>query len=330
VLSARPLVAIGLRSYSLYLWHWPVRVFVAPRPGLHGVALFALRLPVSVVLAEISFRVVERPFRTGTVARRTGSRGAIAYFVVLALVAGGLVATVAAPAALPTSGACPNAHAQRVDLFGDSTALVFGLAGCNHARELDVSVGGAAQLGCGVVFEENLSLGRVVRTPRTECKGLLARWQTAMQNDPHAALVLMTGAWDVLDQRTKNGVVRFGTPAWHYLVSSSLERALRTLTASGRTVYLFEVPCYGEGDPAFPLPERADTRRIDELNAIYDSAARTVGHVTIVHWRELVCPGGKRAEEIDGARLWEADNVHLTDAGALAVWRWFLPQVRAR
>ncbi|MDQ1382829.1 MAG: hypothetical protein QOG65_208, partial [Actinomycetota bacterium] len=68
------LVAIGLRSYSLYLWHWPVRVFVTPRPGLHGIGLFSLRLMISIVLAEISFRLVERPLRFGLARRGSADR----------------------------------------------------------------------------------------------------------------------------------------------------------------------------------------------------------------------------------------------------------------
>ena len=50
-----------------------------------------------------------------------------------------------------TAGGNPDPNALRVDTFGDSTALVFGLSGAAHARELGISVGGDAQLGCGVV-----------------------------------------------------------------------------------------------------------------------------------------------------------------------------------
>ena len=330
------LVTVGLRSYSLYLWHWPVRVFIVETPGLHGVALFAVRLAVSVALAEVSFRFIERPFRIGTVARRSGSRGAIAYFVALTLVAGVLVATVDAPKALPPTnladagsiGGNADPNALRVDTFGDSTALVFGLAGAAHARALGISVGGDAQLGCGVVQTDHVSQGRIIGSPAV-CATWRARWQQSLRQDPDARLVLMTGAWEVLDQSTAAGIVRFGTRAWTDLISSSLRTALGVLGADGRTVYLFEVPCFGAGDVANPYPERSDPRRIAAVNQIFADVARSMPRVQIVHWRTLVCPGGKRAESIDGVRLWQADDEHLSDEGAVVVWKWWLPQLRA-
>jgi peptidoglycan/LPS O-acetylase OafA/YrhL len=338
-LQSRWLVAVGLRSYSLYLWHWPVRVFVSPRPGLSGAALFVVRLVVSVALAEVSYRMVERPFRVGAVARRSGSRGAVWFFATTAVVAAVLVATVAAPVALPPSDLAQAAAqavehtpapagALRVDLFGDSTALVFGLSGATHSQELDLTVGGDARLGCGVVQDDHLSDGRVIPRP-AECDGWQARWERALRHDPHAVLAVMTGAWDILDQRTSRGVVRFGTSAWTDLVRSSLYAALRILSASGRTVHLFEVPCYGAGDENDPLPERSDPRRIAALNAMFGQAARRIPHVEIVHWRTLVCAAGHRVETINGVRMWQPDGVHLTSAGGVVVWKWWLPQLRA-
>ena len=64
-LSMRVLVWIGLVSYSLYLWHWPVFVFARyylVQSGFsiaEGLVLFALML----ILATLSWRYVERPFR---------------------------------------------------------------------------------------------------------------------------------------------------------------------------------------------------------------------------------------------------------------------------
>ncbi|MDQ1382146.1 MAG: hypothetical protein QOJ71_2865 [Actinomycetota bacterium] len=337
------LVAIGLRSYSLYLWHWPVRVFVTPASGLDGVTLFVARLLASTALAEISFRLIERPFRVGRVARRAGGRGAVAYFAALTIVAAALVATVDAPKPLPPTSladlpAAPaivkpknatltNSTTLRVDLFGDSTAFALGIGGAFHAGELDITVGGAAQVGCALTGSDRVSEGWVMAAPK-QCLGWEARWRAAMRNDPDARLVLMSGAWELLDQVTPTGVVSFGTDAWTDLNASSLRGALKVLTADGRTVFLFEVPCYGAGDTTDAFPARSDPRRIAALNQIFSDVARSMPGVRIVHWRTLVCPGGHRVERIRGVHLWKPDDQHLDSAGSVVIWKWLLPQLR--
>ena len=64
LLSTRPFVYVGLISYSLYLWHWPILVFarawlVRPLTTLEAVGLIA----ASFVVADLSWRFVESPFR---------------------------------------------------------------------------------------------------------------------------------------------------------------------------------------------------------------------------------------------------------------------------
>lgn len=63
-LSAPPLVFIGLISYSLYLWHWVLIVFmryylVRPMSASES----AWTLIASTVIAVLSWRFIERPFR---------------------------------------------------------------------------------------------------------------------------------------------------------------------------------------------------------------------------------------------------------------------------
>lgn len=87
-LSSRPVALVGLMSYSLYLWHWPLlaidrslRLGAAPleaRLGLVGAGF---------VLAWLSWRFVERPFRrpSPTTPNRSVVLAGISVSVVLAL-----------------------------------------------------------------------------------------------------------------------------------------------------------------------------------------------------------------------------------------------------
>jgi len=64
-LQWRPLVAIGLISYSLYLWHWPVLVFLKHfTVRSPTTAELTAAVAASFVLAWLSWRFVERPFHT--------------------------------------------------------------------------------------------------------------------------------------------------------------------------------------------------------------------------------------------------------------------------
>jgi peptidoglycan/LPS O-acetylase OafA/YrhL len=68
ILATPVLQWIGTRSYAIYLWHWPI--FELTRPDIDvsfsGWPLTLLRLAVVAVASELSYRLVEQPFRTGT------------------------------------------------------------------------------------------------------------------------------------------------------------------------------------------------------------------------------------------------------------------------
>jgi peptidoglycan/LPS O-acetylase OafA/YrhL len=71
LLGLAPLRWLGLRSYGVYLWHWPI--FMVTRPymdiELDGLPLLVGRLVVVAVLAELSYRFVEMPVRRGALDR---------------------------------------------------------------------------------------------------------------------------------------------------------------------------------------------------------------------------------------------------------------------
>ena len=64
IIGRAPLLWLGLRSYSFYLWHWPVLAMT--RPGVdvnlpRGI-LIPLQLIACLILADLSYRFVELPF----------------------------------------------------------------------------------------------------------------------------------------------------------------------------------------------------------------------------------------------------------------------------
>ncbi len=63
ILSFKPTVFVGLISYSLYLWHWPLIVFATYPTGYLAWESRAALLVVSFMLAVLSWRYVETPFR---------------------------------------------------------------------------------------------------------------------------------------------------------------------------------------------------------------------------------------------------------------------------
>jgi peptidoglycan/LPS O-acetylase OafA/YrhL len=69
ILSSKPFVWIGERSYAIYLWHWVVFQVTRPDYDLEGSqwALYALRVLIVFALADISLRLVELPVRTGLI-----------------------------------------------------------------------------------------------------------------------------------------------------------------------------------------------------------------------------------------------------------------------
>lgn len=67
LLSIRPMIWIGERSYGIYLWHWIVFQLTRPTLDLVGDdwALYSLRILIVFALADISLRYIELPIRRG-------------------------------------------------------------------------------------------------------------------------------------------------------------------------------------------------------------------------------------------------------------------------
>ncbi len=170
LLSFPVLTFVGRISYGMYLWHFPLFIFINhQRTGLSGWTLFAVRLAPTVAVAALSFFFVERPIRQGTFLTsfraRVSTVPAVAVVVVAILLAT-MPATEnvvlgEAPGAVPATPittTIPSAYRStpvRVLLVGDSQALTLGIGlqtaltadstKYDHLRLLNEGI-----LGCGV------------------------------------------------------------------------------------------------------------------------------------------------------------------------------------
>jgi peptidoglycan/LPS O-acetylase OafA/YrhL len=106
LLATWPAVAMGQLSYSLYLWHWPVLVFanyLAVQKRLHPWAWWGAYSLITMTLACLSWRYVERPLRRAYVSNSPSvvSRVFLGGVALIALAAAGIRLLDGIPMRLP-------------------------------------------------------------------------------------------------------------------------------------------------------------------------------------------------------------------------------------
>jgi len=171
ILGSRPLRWIGVRSYGIYLWHWPIMELTRPRVDVpwHGPLLVTAQIGLTVAIAAASYRYVEHPVRTGAAQRRVrawldertphqrlgwvgGTLGVLALILGLTL---GLPAPGSGPTQLATQAAL--AHGSSLTALGPGGSLASGasLRSAGAAR----TQAGALPSGPILAFGDSVMLG---------------------------------------------------------------------------------------------------------------------------------------------------------------------------
>lgn len=67
IMGAKPLRWIGVRSYGIYLWHYPILILTSPDGNPIGNNLLhtTLQVAASIILASLSWKYIEEPIRRG-------------------------------------------------------------------------------------------------------------------------------------------------------------------------------------------------------------------------------------------------------------------------
>lgn len=124
LLRIRPLVQVGLISYSLYLWHWPLIAFARYLNALEPVGAWKWALlATALAIATVSYHFIEKPFRH----RRSATGGKRPLLVKSVLAAGVLTAT----SAIVLAGhGWPGRFTPSVNAFDDERQTSIPFSGC--------------------------------------------------------------------------------------------------------------------------------------------------------------------------------------------------------
>ncbi|MEY2885198.1 MAG: hypothetical protein RJB40_52, partial [Actinomycetota bacterium] len=85
LLSIQPLQLLGARSYSMYLWHWPLLVLIEARFGIPSAWGKVWIVVAALVLSAISYRAIEQPVRHNAWLSAASIRSLLAAGVALSL-----------------------------------------------------------------------------------------------------------------------------------------------------------------------------------------------------------------------------------------------------
>ncbi len=354
LLGKQPLRWLGQRSYAFYLWHWPVCVLTRPQIDvpLTGWANAALRLALTLLLAEISFWLLERPVREGFIFRwrgpapRRAATAAVTVFAVLAATGVGATLNITAQRAVFVMGEGPIDQAPDVSI---EVAVTVPIAQAPRTPPVKVAIFGDSQ-GRALFTNRPADIGKYltltdnsinacgilpgkVRSSSGEgfdlvksCPRWAGEWAgDAMRVKPEIALVVI-GAWDVFDLTTAQGKLTFASPEWDALFSSTLAAAIASLRASGAVVALSLLPCYSPvrvtGGAGY-WPERGEAARVQHVNQLLTRATGPGVHA-------VTPPAQFCTDPVIGKdRKLRWDGVHYLKTGSALYFGAVVPQLLA-
>ena len=332
VLSVEPLRALGIISYGVYLWHWPIYVAMTPsNTGLHGNLLLAAQISVTVVVATISFVLVERPIRTGTFPARRFLVAAPAAVVACAVAI--FVATAGATASPLAQSQRLHAHSLMINrnagtrllVIGDSIGGNLATASESLASDFDLTVYDATSAGCvltnGVSAARNIIHGQYTYvSPIHRCE---PQWNAADEQFLPNKVLLAYGNEGAFSQVLLNGQwVGSCDPSYQTWYIQQMSALIAQYQARGASVYITNVaPVTADWAPD---DEAARATCMDQIDA---RLARAIPHVTLVDLAGFVCPKGDCRGSYEG-QAFRVDGLHYSLAAGQYVGAWVLGRLQ--
>jgi hypothetical protein len=216
-------------------------------------------------------------------------------------------------------------------IVGDSVAGTLGLGFDTVGREHNLWVWNRGRLGCGLFYSGSVIEGGELLRVDPECDWR-ASWPGELDYFKPDVVIMLVGAWDILDREVDGKSVPFGTVDYDSSFLTQLDDATTLLRSRGAKVVVLTTPFFSRpelvGQTGREWPEY-DPARVDRLNSLYrDFVTAHPDRYTIVDLNRFVSPGGKFTDELNGVQI-RGDGVHFTTEGSRMVANWLVPQLEA-
>ena len=287
VFSAKPLVWIGLRSYGIYLWHYPLLLLMNPRSNIAGTPwwMYLVELAVMFACAAFSYKFVEDPIRHGSIGTFVGRVRSGQVYLADWLRDHAIPTAAAAAVTLVCVGGLifvPNTSAlEGGDLLKDESAHVAGVPAANDAAaekaKLDVlMIGDSVSVRAIPNFTETFPYGAI---------DAAVNRQLTVGEDVYRSYA---------EQGIVGDIVVFALGTNGQVTDEQLDDLLGEV---------------GTDKHVFFVNTRSPQTWMAETNAALERAADRYGNVKVIDWYSASAPHG---DWFDG------DGTHLSEDGAQA------------
>lgn len=341
LLSFEPLRRLGVLSYSLYLWHWPVIVFAdEQRLALPAVPRAVVQLALSLALAYLTHRYIEHPVHRGglrALLPRRPRTGRVIAVLLVPLLAAGIIALPrfevgAAAPSVPADQVVdfsppaynPLAAPHSVTLVGNSVPA--SLAQAYPVGEFaDLSVSDDISFGCDP-FPGDKVIDHKVVPAGASCPEFRRTWQESLRTNPPTLAIFMVPQTLVDSMRINGKSLPFGSSAYRSWLARMLGTLRKQALAAGADHFaVTTLSCHRMPALTTELKQVNDDKRVAIVNDVVRSWAAGSG-TPVLDLQKFLCGSGYR-RMIDGTPLYQ-DGLHFTAESGAVVWRWMAPQIQ--